>query len=421
MNILTKIKNFLYGVRREIIIFLLLLFTLLSTLPGSLHGWNSAWYALDYSMGFGSRLFIGSFLRLFYPDFLPVEAVYSFVILAAVLLLILIAYILGYALRQNADSPAKAGLVLIIVLYLLCPGSPAYLWTTENIGRFDMYLLLLTLFAAVICFKVHSISLRLLLFTLTGFAALSIHQVFMFIFFPLLFTLFAETATERMFQSANTNMLFQKKHIALGAVCLVSLAIGFLYFQAFSGLNVSGIDELINILSARTNLEINEVALNYEYFTSTAVNVRELVLNQLGERIRYGLVTAFMLTPLFAVYGYLWLSVIRNTKGQQRFKYIFLLLSWLCFVPAFVLAIDWGRWFGAFLTVLALQIIILAAKKDDVILSALGKLSTAYYKHPYLFIAAGIWAASLHKFEATLLPDAPVFFTSLYRLYSTIF
>ena len=140
-------------------------------------------------------------------------------------------------------------------------------------------------------------------------------------------------------------------------------------------------------------------------------------MNLLGERIRYGLITLFLLSPLAVLYIYLWLHILKTAPKKEKWIYTLLLLSHLCFVPAFVLTIDWGRWFGAFLTMQALQIVILAAKKDVPVLSALHTLEGAFRKHPYLFIAAGIWLGSLHKFQATLLPDAPVFFTSLYKLY----
>lgn len=408
-SLYTRFKSFLYSIRREALFFFLLLGTLLISLPDQLHGWNSAWYAMDYSLGFDSRLLIGSVLKLFYKDFLPAQAVYTFVLFSYILLLLLLSIVLGYALRQNEASTAWKGLLALVTLYLLCPGSPAYLWSAENMGRFDLYLLLLTLIAALCFFKVNSVILRLVIFTSIGFAALSIHQVYLFIFFPLLFTMYVKTATEK--QDSRSHILFA----ALG--CL-AIGAGFLYFQFFSHINVTSCEELLAQLSARTDLVLNEVALRYEYFAGISDAAGDLVLNQLGERIRYGAVTLLLLTPLAAIYGFLWLRILRSADKPKRIWYVLLLMSHLCFVPAFILTIDWGRWFGAFLTVQALQIIILAAKKDAPVLSALTSLSAVLRRHPYFFIAAGIWMASLQKFQATLLPDAPVFFTSVYKLYS---
>lgn len=404
----TKIRQFFHTFHREMILFFLLSCTFLCTLPKELHGWNSGWYAMDYSLGFDSRLLIGSVLKLFYSDFLPANAVYSFVIFSTFVLLALLSCLLGYALRHNEGSTAGKGLLVLIAFYLLCPGSPAYLWSTENMGRFDLYLMIFTLLAACLCCGIKSIPVRLLLFTICGLAALATHQVFIFIFFPLLFTMYLITITE---EKAKTT------HIILALAGMGILGIVFLYFQFFSQIHVTSCEELVALLSARTDLVVSDVALRYEYFTGIAQSTQDLMLNQLGERIRYGIITLFLLSPLFIIYGWFWMQILKTARG----KYLLILLSQLAFIPAFLLTIDWGRWFGAFLTVQALQIVILAAKKDAVVLSALTHLNALIHKHPLCFLCTGIWLGSLHKFEATLLPDAPVFFTSLYQLYSTIF
>ena len=410
MKSLTKLKHICYTFRYEFIIFLFLILTFVLSIPKELHSWTTAWYAMDYSLGLDSRLLIGSLLRLIYPDFLDVQAAYSFVFFATILLLILLSCVLGYALRKSEKEPFKKGLLYLVILYLICPGSPAYLWSLENYGRLDLYLLIFTAVSIVIYYKVNHLMLRLILVTLMGVMAISTHQVFMFIFFPLLFTIYLDSISEK---GAKTI------HKIIAGLCILSLAGLFLYFQFFSGINVGSLEELVSLLTGRTNLPIHDIALNYEYFTSFTASVYDLMLNELSERIRYGIITLFLLTPLWVVYGYLWIQILKQ-KGA-RYKYIFFLLSQLCFLPAFLLTIDWGRWFGAFITVQALQIIMLVAKKDAAVISALTRLSTQLRKHPLIFILFGIWMVVLQKFQATLLPDAPLFFTTIYQLYKFFF
>lgn len=409
-KITAKAKALLQTYCREIFIFVFLFFSLLCTIPASLHDWNCSWYAMDYSLGFDSRLLIGSLLKLIYPEFLTAAAAYHFVFFSLILLLLLLSFILGYALRQTKDSSAGTGLLGLILLYLLCPGSPAYLWTEENMGRFDLYLLILLLAAVVIYFKVSSALLRLALFTVCGLAAISVHQVFMFIFFPLLFTMLVSTIAEM--ENKKTGFIAG----FLGILCLCGT---FFYFQFFSHLNISSSQELAALLASRTSLPVSELPLRHEYFMPLADSIRELVLNQAGERIRYGAVTLFLLLPLLLIYGRIWYSI--KTDASKKTRYFLMFFGQFSCLPAFFLTLDWGRWFGAFLTVQALQIVILAAKKDAAVLNALSKLNDDYRKHPYLFIASALFLASLHKFQATLLPDAPVFFTSLYRLYRLLF
>lgn len=411
MTMIKKIKNICDRFQREICFFLVLLLSLFLTVPAALHEWNSAWYAMDYSLGFDSRLFIGSLLRLFHPDFLPADTAYAFVFFSIILFLLVLSYVLGYSLRQLNKTTAETGLLLLIVLYLLSPGSPSYLWTSENMGRFDLYLILLTLIAAIICFHTKSIWLHIVIYTAIGIISLSIHPAFYLIYFPLLFTLFIID----IFRKETT--IFSN---FISIVCLICLGILFIYYQIFSQIDIPALEELTRLLSGRTDLPINETALRFEYFVTLSQSIQELIINQMGERLRYGFITILLLTPLIIVYTCLWKYIIK-TAMENKFKYWLILISQLSFVPAFLLTIDWGRWFGAFITVQALQIVILAAKKDVVILSALSKLSSAFHKHPYLFVMAGIWMASLSKFQATLLPDAPVFFNSLYKIYRMIF
>lgn len=398
-----KAKRFTFTFRREILIFLLLFITLLCQLPEELHGWNSAWYAMDYSLGFDSRLLIGSLLRLLYPGFLPAEAAYAFVFFSLILLLLLLSWALGHALRQIEGQPAEKGLLLVILFYLLSPGSPSYLWTSENMGRFDMYLLITALAAIICCSLIRSVRAQLILITLLGLTGLSIHQAFMFLFFPLLFTLYikAALAEER-----------PRLPLILAFIGMAGMAAAFLYFQLFSHISIPSCGELVSQLSSRTDLPVNEVALNYEYFASTSQAFSELVFNELKERIRYGIVTLFLLSPLAVLHGFLWIHILKTASKKDRPVYALFLLSHLSVLPAFLMAIDWGRWFGAFLTMQALQIVILAAKKNAPVLSALSSLADICRRHPYIFVFAGIWMGSLGKFQATLLPDAPVFFQS---------
>lgn len=411
-----KAKQFLYTFRREALIFFLLFFTLLRQLPEELHGWNSAWYAMDYSLGFDSRLFIGSVLRLFYPDFLPAKAAYRFVFLSLILLLFLLSWVLGYALRQLEGKNAEKGLLLVIALYFLSPGSPSYLWTAENMGRFDMYLLIASLAAVICCILFRSVWLQLILITAWGFIALSIHQAFMFLFFPLFFTLYLKAAMADPLEKGRKPL-----PVIFAVIGMAGMAAAFLYFQLFSHIRPSSCGDLVSLLASRTDLPLNEVALNYEYFAATAQSFSELVMNQPGERIRYGLVTLLLLAPLALLYGFLWMRILKAAEKKSRPFYALLLLSHLCIVPAFLMAIDWGRWFGAFLTMQALQLVILAAKGDAPVLSALSSLADVFRRHPYIFFLAAVWTGSLDKFQATLLPDAPVFFYSLYELYRFIF
>ena len=269
---------------RAPLLFLLLASTFLCSLPDQLHGWNSAWYAMDYSLGVDSRLFVGSFLRLFYPDFLPASSAYAFNVLSTLVLLALLSHVLASVLRLVENTPCETGLLALTTLWLLSPGSPAYLWNTENMGRFDLYLFLVTLIAAAVFLHVRAVSVRFAVFTICGMVCLAIHQGYLFTFFPLLAAMYLLTAENR-------------KQLIAAFSCMAVLGVVFLYFQFFSHIRPGSYEELASVLAARTDLPLNESALRFEYFSGFADSARELVTNQLGERIRYGIVTLLLLSP----------------------------------------------------------------------------------------------------------------------------
>lgn len=419
-----KIFRLLYRYRREGLIFMFLFLELLRTLPSSIYDWCNAWFVTDYSLGFDSRLLIGSLLKIIYPDFLPARSAYHFVLLSILVLLVLFSLLLGKALRRVQKTEAGTGLLLLVLFYLACPGSPAYLWSTENMGRLDLFLLILTLIGGIIYINVSSVTARLVCFTAVGLLAISIHQAFIFIFFPLLFVMYADTMTD--FRA-------QKSHLVLGITGILLLFAAAAYFQLFSHINAGSPEALAQALSQRTDLAISEIPLRLEYFSDFGTSTLQIISAEAGERIRYGMITVFLLSPLVLIYCFLWRHILKALKRgkdgkdilpvsfPEKLKYRAIVLSQLTFIPAFVLTLDWGRWFGAFLTVQAMQIILLAAKKDTVVLAALGSLSAQLRKHPYPFLIAGIYLASTSKFQAVLLPDAPAIFTSIYRFYDMIF
>ncbi len=85
-----------------------------------------------YFLGFDSRLFIGSVLRLLYPGFLPencgVANLYFFLSFCS-----FSCFPWFWVIPCGSwKGSAPKGIAAVILLYLLSPGSPSYLWTSEN-------------------------------------------------------------------------------------------------------------------------------------------------------------------------------------------------------------------------------------------------------------------------------------------------
>lgn len=386
----------------------LLIFSFITKLPEAIHDWTSGWYAMDYSLGMGSRLLVGSFLKFIFPDFLYAKDAYVFLVITIMLLLIFLILLFAAALKCAQQGALRIGLSFLIILYLASPGSPAYLWSTENFGRFDTYLLFFTLLCVLLYMRFTSYPARCLILLLSGSLCLAIHQVYMFIFFPVIFIMLLLPLT--FTKSDRKNLLY-------GTSVLFLLCIQFLYYQFFAALAVGSPEELYGILTARTDLPVMQNALYFEYFADFKEKIIDVALNEIGERIRYTAIAFFILSPIFILYGYLWLHIIKGEKNRiERIKYILFLLSLLSYIPAFALAKDWGRWTSALLIVLLLQIIIIIPEKKEAVSSAFQSLIRITWKLRYPLFIYVIFIACLKKYECILLPQSVDIFYFIYEL-----
>lgn len=143
-----------------------------------LQGWSSAWNAMDYSMGSGSRLLIGSIYRLFYKDYHDITVAYKYVAIGTCLTILILAITLGRLLRLAIQKAPEYKNVILgtVVIYVASPWFIAYTWNWQNLGRFDVYMLLVGLLGILAALQVKNIYVKYPLYTLLGVTGLAIHQ-----------------------------------------------------------------------------------------------------------------------------------------------------------------------------------------------------------------------------------------------------
>lgn len=417
-----------------LLFFGLTLFSFFTRLPPVLHDWTSGWYAMDYSMGFGSRLLIGSLLHLFYPDFLPADAAYHFVIITLIVIFVVMLVLFAYSIYKAPFTASRNGLALMMIFYLASPGSIAYLWSTEILGRFDTYLVLLILLSVLLWLCTSSYMLRCLLILILGSLCLAIHQVFLFLYFPVLFTMLLlplefslSTSTYNLSntqkeKAAATKLTKEtRRNLLSGFLVILVLVVQLLYYQFGTSLSIGSSQELAALLTSRTDLPVMENALYFEYFASFREMLSAVVMNEIGERIRYTVIAFLFLSPLFFYYGLFLVKVWKAEKKDsqttcEKAVLILMPLSLLSFLPAFLLTKDWGRWSSALLLVLLLQIILLTLTKKEASAAAFTSILALLKKLWILLVLYVIFLASLEKYQVILLPQAPAFFQFVYQL-----
>lgn len=388
---ISRVRNLFEKYVVEIMAGMYLLYLLYINVAEGIYGYVNVWYVLDYSYGFGSRLLLGTLLHLLFGDYIEKEVAYRFVIVMLGILCVLVSVFAGTVYRKIRDDNKKVATLFLIVFYLASPGSPAYLWTRENMGRLDTYLFVSAVILAMIYMKVKNQYVKYLLFLVIGVFTISIHQVYLFLFFPSLLVMMIYD----IWQSG-----FEKKQILLSLSTAFILGCVFLYMQFCSGIYYDNLDELVAELNSHTSFEVAEAPLEAEYFWTIKEHFIKNQLPELRERIRFGIITVAMLTPVWGTYLWIWIQAIRNGKDKlAKSKYILMLLTNAAYVPVFALMNDWGRWFAAFFVVQFMNMMVLAYVGDEGIAQGLEKLGKAIRKNPVIFLVFVLYAASFEKFQ----------------------
>lgn len=404
----------------EVIIIAYLLFKLLITRPEIINGYVSLWYAIDYSYGFGSRLLIGSILRNISKDgFVEADTAYAFVVIALIILCICVGLLLGKIYRKvrTYGTDISFAAAVMIVLYLASPASPEYLWTEPNMGRLDTYLLINTILIIFISFKICNKYIRYGLFLVIAVLSILIHQIYFFLFFPtLLVIMICDFWKEGLGKK-------DRMYIIIPIVSAFIIFGTFCYMQFNSGIFYDNLDNLYNDLCASTTVYIDKAPLQAEYFWSIKDHFIKNMLPDTKERLRFTPLTVIMLAPIWLIYTKIWNMVVKScTDKVSKWKYILIRLTNIAYIPVFILMNDYGRWFGALLTVMLFDVLILLFNADDRVIDAVDKCGAFFRKYPVLPLAIIMYSACLEKFQSLAwMQQVEDFFYSSFDLYAMIF
>lgn len=387
----SRVKNLLEKYMVEMAAGVYLLYLLYINVADTIYGYVNVWYVLDYSYGFGSRLMLGTLLHLFTGDFLEEETAYRFVIAMLGILCILVCILVGMVYRKIKDENKKLAILFLIVFYLASPASPAYLWTRENMGRLDTYLFISSVILALVYMKVKNRYVKYVLFVAIGVFTISIHQVYIFLFFPSLLVMLIHDVWQNG---------FEKKQLLMSLSTTIILGCVFLYMQFCSGIYYDNLDELVTELSSHTSIGLSVPPLEAEYFWTIKDHFYKNQLPELRERIRFGIITIVMLTPIWGTYLWIWMQAMKSSKDKlSKSKYILMLLTNTAYVPVFALMNDWGRWFAAFFIVQFISMMVLAHQGDEGIGQGLEKLGMVIKRKPVIFLVFILYVSSFEKFQ----------------------
>jgi hypothetical protein len=305
-------------------------------------GLHSPYYFIGYETGFGGRKLIGSLFSLFLPDYVQHRHITPVVFMAFLLLAIMFVVLVcrTIKLKDMKSSPESRSILCFLAIYLISANS-IFGFIGQCAGFIDVFLYLLTLAFVFIYIKYRGKWFYYFSTTLIVLAGCLTHHIFCCLFFPLFFALFIN-------EVYSNNQLRVKEFVVYGIITLMLIILFCLIWFFSSPVDIDAVYEQV---CSRTNgVCIKERIVFHWLYGSNHENYLSMWENgQFPLRYYQFLPVAVLMTPIIALFYSPWIMAIKNAeKGIQRRKYLLMFLAQnLLFLPIFVIATDYFRWWYA--------------------------------------------------------------------------
>lgn len=383
-----KFEKYQYEIMTAIILLTYLIYYL--PVIDEVIDWCITPYTLSYRLGFISRGFMGSLIRLVIPN-LTIKHIYV-IILFNILLLCGMTIFFVHKILVAAYDKNKSGIVFLLGLFLINPGSIAFLFSYANYGRFDMYLLMNLLIVAMLLIYDRCIWITPVL----CIGAVLTHQAYVFQYFPAVLIL--------LFYSAFVQKKKHGKEILI--ITLLGTCAMFLYMQFFSHINYT-YEETLAIIDTTTDLPphfiTQDMMVKIEYFSSVFETFGVFVKIPFGRNVVKSLTIIVLLLPMIKILADLWKSFVAAHNNI-----LCRLIPWFILVaeiPMFVLTCDYGRDYAAMILSNFIVIFTLYALGDEGIRSGVETLTDKIHKNPVYYGFVAVLCAMIGKFTAADICD----------------
>lgn len=376
----------------ELMFVIILLANLIYYLPviNELSDWTITPYALSYRMGFISRGFIGSIIRLMVPN-LTIKHIYIIILINIFLLCGLTVLFMHKILVSTYDENRK-GILILLFLFLVNPGSISFLFYWGNFGRFDMYLIMCLIISAL--FIIYDKCVWLIPFMCV--CAVMTHQAFVFQYFPaVLILLFYVAFIEK-----------RKYGKSIFIVTLLSTCAMFVYMQFFSEIKFT-YEQTMAIIDTTTDLPAdfieNDMMVKIEYYSSVFETFNVFVKEPLARNIVKSVTMILFIIPMIKIIADIWKCFCKAQKNR-----LVKLLPWavlIAEVPMFVLTCDYGRDFSAIIISYFVLMFTLYAIGDKGIAEGIGILETKISNNIMYYVFVVVLCAAIGKFTAADIGD----------------
>lgn len=345
---------------------------------------NSTSLAISYKYGFVSRGLIGTVFYLV-DAILPLDMyqyhyAYRFAqISTGVFFVILFLFFLSCIIKSNNNNINKTKYISFCFTVFAVP-----MFITEfNLGRYDVYCLILSLIAAMLIIYEKAEWLVVLLSAL----GVMIHQGNVFMYLNIILVLL-------LYKAFSCESKIRIKYIVLFTLSFFVASILFVYFEFYSRENgVLYVDQIFNDAKKLSD---------HGFFHEDVIAHEVLGIDLSGDEIKYRLwnildsiVFLLLSWPYIIIIFKFFKNVILATKNKiEKIKYIIITFGSVTMVPCFILKCDYGRWVFAVVSYYLIVILVLLALNDKIISGTMHSMSNkikhkkvlAVFMFIYLFL-----------------------------------
>lgn len=382
-------KAFIKKYRLELMFGMVLFTYFLYYVPhiDDLISWCVTPYAMSYRFGFISRGLIGTIIRLLIPN-LTITHIYLIITLNTIILCILTVYFLSRIIRKCVPESYYA-VVYMAFLFLVNPGSIAFLFYYGNYGRLDLFMIIILLLSAL------AIIYDRCLWTipLMCVAGIMIHQAFLFMYFPAIFGLMAYYIIVKK----------DRRYVPYLAVTTVLTGAMFLYMQFF-GNSIHGYtyEEVMTIINNTTAIPGDfieyDMMVRLEYYTSCFDTIETFVIESIPMNLFKLAMILVLMSPMILLVKRFWKDFVGNTG--KKMSVMLPLISLIGLIPKFVMTNDYGRDFSALIISEFVMMFVLYAKNDEAMRKSFATLQANFRKNAIFYLFVIIMAGAIGKFEA---------------------
>lgn len=347
---------------------------------------NTTSLAFNYSYGFISRGFMGTIywlVDLILPiNMIDYDCAVMFTLVATTLYVVLLFLFFYTILVKCSESMMKNTQYLILFFTFF---AVSMFVTKYNFGRFDVYLLMLSIIAALLLIYEKA---EWLVVPLSAIGVM-IHQGNVFYFLNIILVLL-------IYKALSSEGKKRNKYILLFVLSFLVASVLFLYFEFFSRGNGEAIvDEITTVATAlRFDGDIHEDIISHEIL---GIDLTESEIKYRYKNIVEFPIFILLMSPYLVIVFKFFKNIIYKAQTKlDKCKYFFVAIGVGTMIPTIILKCDFGRWMFMIMAYYFVVILSLIAMKDKIVeeevkntfvkIRSLGPAAIALFVYPLLFL-----------------------------------